>query len=218
MISIRSIAQAWCLAVATAYIGATSLKGWNTEVYWLAAAVFYVYTFANFMGRKSFWTPLFIPFGFLLCSPNVHSVPLMGIGIISYFYFGKQTYALRKIPLVKNISVALSWAMVNGVFHAESSLERTLAHFFIVLSLSLIIDYYQQDQDSGKLVTAPLVLGKWWTWIFVFALQGVAALYLPKPLWFTTLFAQWLFGVTRYDMLREIPYMLFCGGFYELNT
>lgn len=218
MISVRTLAQAWCLAVAAAYIGATSLKGWHSEVYWLAGAVLYVYTFANFMGKRAFWLPLFIPFGFLLSSPNVHSVPLLLIGILSYFYFSSKSYALRRIPLVKNLSIALSWSLVNGVFHTDSSIERTLAHFFIVLSLSIIIDYYQQDQDSGKLVTAPTILGKWWTWGFVIALQAVAALYLPKELWFSTLFAQGLFGATRYDMLREVPYMLFCGGFYELNT
>jgi hypothetical protein len=138
--------------------------------------------------------------------------------MLSFFYFTSKPYALRRIPLVKNISIALSWSLVNGVFHSDSSLERTLAHFFIVLSLSLIIDYYQQDQDTGKITTAPSVLGKYWSWGFILALQGVAALFLPKELWFSSLFAQWLFGYLRYDMLREVPYMLFCGGFYELNT
>lgn len=218
MISIRAIAQAWCLAVAAAYIGATSLKEWHPAVFWLAAAVFYVYCFANFMDKRAFWVPLFISLGYLLSAPNVHSVPLLAIGGISFFYFTSRAFSLRKTPLVKNISIAISWALVNAVFHTESSFERITSHFFIVLSLSLIIDYYQQDQDSGKLITAPNVLGKWWTWVFVIALQGVAALYLPKPLWFSTLFAQWLFGVKRYDLFREVPYMLYCGGIYELNT
>ena len=124
----------------------------------LSVAVFYSYWVAQKLHQAAYWLPLLVIAGTITLSPNVHSVLMLVVSIFTVIYFLQHKISFRKIPLLKNITVALCWSILIAIPDTKEIFQLGGSVFFTTLALSLCIDFVQRKEDEGKVETVPHIL------------------------------------------------------------
>lgn len=188
----------------------------------LSLAVTYSYWISRRLHQAAFWLPLLVIAGMLSISPNVHSVLLLTISLLTIVYFLQHKISFRKTPLLKNLTVAICWSLLIAIPDTKEIFQLGGSVFFTTLALSLCIDFVQRKEDLGNIETVPHILGNNTTLLFamVFALLG--QLFMPTP-FFIGIIALSIQAALTYlpkeahrEALRELPFLAYAFGIYLL--
>jgi hypothetical protein len=129
-------------------------------------------------------TILFLIF-FLLGTP----ISLIFAGFLCWGYRGMRSFTLRKIPFIKNLTIALAWVCSTTGLIQPTGADTCLfflQDFFLIFGLSLLSDLRDIQIDLPHLRTAAHVLQPKWTWVVSWL--AVAIYLLPlENLPYTTL-------------------------------
>jgi hypothetical protein len=215
---IQSVCLGWAsyLLLASANLAATY------ENITLSVAVLYSYWISENLHRPAFWLPLIMIAGALSFSPNVHSVLLICIAFLTIGYFLQYKFSLRKIPVLKNLTVAICWSLLVAIPDTETIFELGGSVFFTTLALTLCIDFVQRKEDEGKVETVPHLIGNNLTLFFALIFTVLGHLFLPTT-FFVGIFALAVQAVLTYlpkekqrEALRELPFLAYALGIYFL--
>lgn len=217
-----SFLQSICLGGASLFLLFTANPSTTLENALLAIAVTYSYWISRKLHQAAFWLPLLIIAGMLSISPNVHSVLMLIISLLTIVYFLQHKISLRKTPLLKNLTVALCWSLLIAIPDTKEIFLLGGSVFFTTLALSLCIDFVQRKEDLGKIETVPHAIGNNATLFFslVFALLG--HLFLPTTFYVGMFALAMQAGLTylpkenQREALRELPFLAYALGIYFL--
>lgn len=134
------------------------------------------------------WQYLIFALPLLLLLPDLRNFPqvmqFMVAGFLTlayYLHWEMKEWrfgGLRAIPLVKNITLGLAWAFTTVPLQADYSDLLFLHRFLYLLSLSIVIDLRDLDQDRQSAIrTLPMQIGLSGTRLLItliIALSGVA--------------------------------------------
>ncbi len=217
-----SLIQSLCLGGASLFLLFTANPNTLLENVLLSLAVTYSYWISRRLHQAAFWLPLLVIAGMLSISPNVHSVLLLTISLLTIVYFLQHKISFRKTPLLKNLTVAICWSLLIAIPDTKEIFQLGGSVFFTTLALSLCIDFVQRKEDLGKIETVPHILGNNTTLLFalVFALLG--QLFMPTP-FFIGIIALSIQAALTYlpkeahrEALRELPFLAYAFGIYLL--
>lgn len=217
-----SILQSLCLGGASLLLLLTANPNTLFENVFLSIAVTYSYWISRKLHQAAFWLPLLIIAGMLSISPNVHSVLLMIVSLLTIVYFLQHKISLRQTPLLKNLTVAICWSLLIAIPDTKEIFLLGGSVFFTTLALSLCIDFVQRKEDLGKIETVPHLIGNSTTLFFalVFALLG--QLFLPTTFFVGVIALAIQAGLTylpkesQREALRELPFLAYALGIYLL--
>jgi hypothetical protein len=188
----------------------------------LSVAVFYSYWVAQKLHQAAYWLPLLVIAGTITLSPNVHSVLMLPVSIFTVIYFLQHKISFRKIPLLKNITVALCWSILIAIPDTKEIFQLGGSVFFTTLALSLCIDFVQRKEDEGKVETVPHIIGNNLTLFFSLIFAMIGHLFMPTA-FYIGIFALALQAVltnlpkeNQREALRELPYLAYAIGIYLL--
>ena len=138
------------------------------------------------LGYRSFQSKEFLFFGYerhfaltmLFICFYVSGFPAYTLiaGLLMLFYRWPERYALRSIPLVKNLSITTAWVCCTTAVAIDPLFEISkwlLPDAALIFSLSLLSDARDADTDRGHITTVAHWLGVPCT----IALSGLALLY-----------------------------------------
>ncbi len=217
-----SFLQSLCLGGASLLLLLTANPNTLFENVFLSIAVTYSYWISRKLHQAAFWLPLLIIAGMLSISPNVHSVLLMIVSLLTIVYFLQHKISLRQTPLLKNLTVAICWSLLIAIPDTKEIFLLGGSMFFTTLALSLCIDFVQRKEDLGKIETVPHLIGNSTTLLFalVFALLG--QLFLPTTFFVGVIALAIQAGLTylpkesQREALRELPFLAYALGIYLL--
>jgi len=188
----------------------------------LSVAVFYSYWVAQKLHQAAYWLPLLVIAGTITLSPNVHSVLMLLVSIFTVIYFLQHKISFRKIPLLKNITVALCWSILIAIPDTKEIFQLGGSVFFTTLSLSLCIDFVQRKEDEGQVETVPHIIGNNLTLFFALIFAMIGHLFMPTA-FYIGIFALALQAAltnlpkeNQREALRELPYLAYAIGIYLL--
>lgn len=188
----------------------------------LSVAVFYSYWVAQKLHQAAYWLPLLIIAGTITLSPNVHSVLMLLVSIFTVIYFLQHKISFRKIPLLKNITVALCWSILIAIPDTKEIFQLGGSVFFTTLALSLCIDFVQRKEDEGKVETVPHIIGNNLTLFFSLIFAMIGHLFMPTAFYIGIFALALQAGLTNLpkenqrEALRELPYLAYAIGIYFL--
>ena len=188
----------------------------------LSVAVFYSYWVAQKLHQAAYWLPLLVIAGTITLSPNVHSVLMLVVSIFTVIYFLQHKIAFRKIPLLKNITVALCWSILIASPDTKEIFQLGGSVFFTTLALSLCIDFVQRKEDEGKVETVPHIIGNNLTLFFSLIFAMIGHLFMPTAFYIGIFALALQAGLTNLpkenqrEALRELPYLAYAIGIYFL--
>ena len=188
----------------------------------LSVAVFYSYWVAQKLHQASYWLPLLVIAGTITLSPNVHSVLMLLVSIFTVIYFLQHKISFRKIPLLKNITVALCWSILIAIPDTKEIFQLGGSVFFTTLALSLCIDFVQRKEDEGKVETVPHIIGNNLTLFFSLIFAMIGHLFMPTAFYIGIFALALQAGLTNLpkenqrEALRELPYLAYAIGIYFL--
>ena len=188
----------------------------------LSVAVFYSYWVAQKLHQAAYWLPLLVIAGTITLSPNVHSVLMLVVSIFTVIYFLQHKISFRKIPLLKNITVALCWSILIAIPDTKEIFQLGGSVFFTTLALSLCIDFVQRKEDEGKVETVPHIIGNNLTLFFSLIFAMIGHLFMPTAFYIGILALALQAGLTNLpkenqrEALRELPYLAYAMGIYFL--
>lgn len=188
----------------------------------LSVAVFYSYWVAQKLHQAAYWLPLLVIAGTITLSPNVHSVLMLLVSIFTVIYFLQHKISFRKIPLLKNITVALCWSILIAIPDTKEIFQLGGSVFFTTLALSLCIDFVQRKEDEGQVETVPHIIGNNLTLFFSLIFAMIGHLFMPTA-FYIGIFALALQAAltnlpkeNQREALRELPYLAYAIGIYLL--
>ena len=188
----------------------------------LSVAVFYSYWVAQKLHQAAYWLPLLVIAGTITLSPNVHSVLMLLVSIFTVIYFLQHKISFRKIPLLKNITVALCWSILIAIPDTKEIFQLGGSVFFTTLALSLCIDFVQRKEDEGKVETVPHIIGNNLTLFFSLIFAMIGHLFMPTAFYIGIFALALQAGLTNLpkenqrEALRELPYLAYAIGIYFL--
>jgi hypothetical protein len=188
----------------------------------LSVAVFYSYWVAQKLHQAAYWLPLLVIAGTITLSPNVHSVLMLVVSIFTVIYFLQHKISFRKIPLLKNITVALCWSILIAIPDTKEIFQLGGSVFFTTLALSLCIDFVQRKEDEGKVETVPHIIGNNLTLFFSLIFAMIGHLFMPTAFYIGIFALALQAGLTNLpkenqrEALRELPYLAYAIGIYFL--
>ena len=188
----------------------------------LSVAVFYSYWVAQKLHQAAYWLPLLVIAGTITLSPNVHSVLMLVVSIFTVIYFLQHKISFRKIPLLKNITVALCWSILIAIPDTKEIFQLGGSVFFTTLALSLCIDFVQRKEDEGKVDTVPHIIGNNLTLFFALIFVMIGHLFMPTSFYAGILALIIQAGLTYFpqekqrEALRELPFLAYALGIYLL--
>ena len=188
----------------------------------LSVAVFYSYWVAQKLHQAAYWLPLLVIAGTITLSPNVHSVLMLVVSIFTVIYFLQHKISFRKIPLLKNITVALCWSILIAIPDTKEIFQLGGSVFFTTLALSLCIDFVQRKEDEGKVETVPHIIGNNLTLFFSLIFAMIGHLFTPTAFYIGIFALALQAGLTNLpkenqrEALRELPYLAYAIGIYFL--
>ncbi len=188
----------------------------------LSVAVFYSYWVAQKLHQAAYWLPLLVIAGTITLSPNVHSVLMLVVSIFTVIYFLQHKISFRKIPLLKNITVALCWSILIAIPDTKEIFQLGGSVFFTTLALSLCIDFVQRKEDEGKVETVPHIIGNNLTLFFSLIFAMIGHLFMPTAFYIGIFALALQAGLTNLpkenqrEALRELPYLAYAIGIYLL--
>ena len=188
----------------------------------LSVAVTYSYWISRRLHQAEFWLPLLVIAGMLSISPNVHSVLMLTISLLTIVYFLQHKISLRRTPLLKNLTVAICWSLLVAIPDAKEIFQLGGSVFFTTLALSLCIDFVQRKEDFGKIETVPHLIGNNTTLFFAIVFVLLGHLFIPTT-FYIGLIALAIQATLTYlpkesqrEALRELPYLAYSIGIYLL--
>ena len=188
----------------------------------LSVAVFYSYWVAQKLHQAAYWLPLLVIAGTITLSPNVHSVLMLVVSIFTVIYFLQHKISFRKIPLLKNITVALCWSILIAIPDTKEIFQLGGSVFFTTLALSICIDFVQRKEDEGKVETVPHIIGNNLTLFFSLIFVLIGHLFMPTAFYAGILALALQAGLTylpkenQREALRELPFLAYAIGIYLL--
>ena len=188
----------------------------------LSVAVFYSYWVAQKLHQAAYWLPLLVIAGTITLSPNVHSVLMLLVSIFTVIYFLQHKISFRKIPLLKNITVALCWSILIAIPDTKEIFQLGGSVFFTTLALSICIDFVQRKEDEGKVETVPHIIGNNLTLFFSLIFAMIGHLFMPTAFYIGIFALALQAGLTNLpkenqrEALRELPYLAYAIGIYFL--
>ena len=188
----------------------------------LSVAVFYSYWVAQKLHQAAYWLPLLVIAGTITLSPHVHSVLMLVVSIFTVIYFLQHKISFRKIPLLKNITVALCWSILIAIPDTKEIFQLGGSVFFTTLALSLCIDFVQRKEDEGKVETVPHIIGNNLTLFFSLIFAMIGHLFMPTAFYIGIFALALQAGLTNLpkenqrEALRELPYLAYAIGIYLL--
>jgi hypothetical protein len=188
----------------------------------LSVAVFYSYWVAQKLHQAAYWLPLLVIAGTITLSPNVHSVLMLVVSIFTVIYFLQHKISFRKIPLLKNITVALCWSILIAIPDTKEIFQLGGSVFFTTLALSLCIDFVQRKEDEGNVETVPHIIGNNLTLFFSLIFAMIGHLFMPTAFYIGIFALALQAGLTNLpkenqrEALRELPYLAYAIGIYLL--
>lgn len=188
----------------------------------LSVAVFYSYWVAQKLHQAAYWLPLLVIAGTITLSPNVHSVLMLVVSIFTVIYFLQHKISFRKIPLLKNITVALCWSILIAIPDTKEIFQLGGSVFFTTLALSLCIDFVQRKEDEGKVETVPHIIGNNLTLFFSLIFAMIGHIFMPTAFYIGIFALALQAGLTNLpkenqrEALRELPYLAYAMGIYFL--
>lgn len=188
----------------------------------LSVAVFYSYWVAQKLHQAAYWLPLLVIAGTITLSPNVHSVLMLVVSIFTVIYFLQHKISFRKIPLLKNITVALCWSILIAIPDTKEIFQLGGSVFYTTLALSLCIDFVQRKEDEGKVETVPHIIGNNLTLFFSLIFAMIGHLFMPTSFYIGIFALALQAGLTilpkenQREALRELPYLAYAIGIYLL--
>ena len=188
----------------------------------LAVAVFYSYWISQKLPKAAYWLPLLVIAGMLSISPNIHSVLMIVVSILTTLYFLQHKFSFRKTPLLKNITVALCWSILVAIPDTKEIFELGGSVFFTTLALSLCIDFVQRKEDLGNVETVPHLIGNNLTLFFALIFTLLGHLFLPTTFYVGIMALAIQAGLTylpkenHREALRELPFLAYAVGIYLL--
>lgn len=219
---VTTLIQSICLGCASFFLLATANCNSTFENALLSLAVFYSYWISKNLHKPAFWLPLLVIAGILSFSPNVHSVLLICLSLLTIGYFLQHKISLRKIPVLKNLTVAICWSLLVAIPDTKEIFELGGSVFFTTLALSLCIDFVQRSEDLGKIETAPHLIGNNLTLFFALVFVLIGHLFFPTT-YYVGIFAlalqaglTYLHKENQREALRELPFLAYALGVYFL--
>ena len=188
----------------------------------LSVAVFYSYWVSTKLHQAAFWLPLLVIAGTITLSPNVHSVLMLLVSLFTIIYFLQHKFSFRKIPLLKNITVAICWSILIAIPDTREIFLLGGSVFFTTLALSLCIDFAQRKEDEGKIETVPHTIGTNLTLFFALIFVLIGHLFMPTAFYAGILALALQAGLTylpkenQREALRELPFLAYAIGIYLL--
>jgi hypothetical protein len=217
-----TILQSLCLGGASFFLLFTANSNTIFENTLLSIAVFYSYWISRKLHQAAFWLPLLVLAGMLSISPNVHSVLLVLISLLTVVYFLQHKISFRNIPLLKNITVAFCWTILVAIPDTTKIFELGGSVFCTTLALSLCIDFVQRSEDLGKIETVPHLIGNNLTLFFALVFVILGHFFLPTT-FYAGIFAlaiqaglTYLPKESQREALRELPFLAYALGIYLL--
>ncbi|MFA9221642.1 MAG: hypothetical protein ACEQSL_10680 [Sediminibacterium sp.] len=217
-----SFLQSLCLGGASLFLLFTANPNTLFENVFLSLAVTYSYWISRRLHQAAFWLPLLVIAGMLSISPNVHSVLMFAISLLTIIYFLQHKISLRKTPLLKNLTVAICWSLLIAIPDTKEIFELGGSVFFTTLALSLCIDFVQRKEDFGKIETVPHLIGNNTTLFFAMVYVLLGHLFMPTT-FFIGLIALAIQAALTYlpkesqrEGLRELPFLAYAFGIYLL--
>lgn len=188
----------------------------------LSLAVTYSYWISSKLHQSEFWLPLLVIAGMLSISPNVHSVLMLTISLLTTVYFLQHKISLRRTPLLKNLTVAICWTLLIAIPDTKEIFQLGGSVFYTTLALSLCIDFVQRKEDLGKIETVPHLIGNNATLFFAMVFVMLGHLFMPTT-FYIGLIALAIQAALTYlpkeshrEALRELPYLAYALGVYLL--
>ena len=188
----------------------------------LSAAVFYSYWVSQKLHQTAYWLPLLVIAGTITLSPNIHSVLMLLVSLLTITYFLQHKFSFRKIPLLKNITVAICWSILIAIPDTKEIFLLGGSVFFTTLALSLCIDFVQRSEDFGNVETVPHLIGNNLTLFFALIFTLLGHLFLPTTFYAGILALAIQAGLTylpkekQREALRELPFLAYAIGIYLL--
>jgi hypothetical protein len=214
--------QSLCLSGASWFLLITANPQTSFENALLSIAVFYSYWVSTKLHQAAFWLPLLVIAGTITLSPNIHSVLMLLVSLFTVIYFLQHKFSFRKIPLLKNLTVALCWSILIAIPDTNEVFLLGGSVFFTTLALSLCIDFVQRREDEGKIETVPHVLGTNLTLLFALVFVLLGHLFMPTSFYAGILALALQAGLTylpkenQREALRELPFLAYAIGIYLL--
>ena len=147
---------------------------------------------------------------------------MLVVSIFTVIYFLQHKISFRKIPLLKNITVALCWSILIAIPDTKEIFQLGGSVFFTTLALSLCIDFVQRKEDEGKVETVPHIIGNNLTLFFSLIFAMIGHLFMPTAFFIGILALALQAGLTNLpkenqrEALRELPYLAYAIGIYFL--
>lgn len=217
-----SFLQSLCLGGASLFLLLSANPNTLLENVLLSVAVTYSYWISRRLHQAEFWLPLLVIAGMLSISPNVHSVLMLTISLLTIVYFLQHKISLRRTPLLKNLTVAICWSLLVAIPDAKEIFQLGGSVFFTTLALSLCIDFVQRKEDFGKIETVPHLIGNNTTLFFAIVFVLLGHLFIPTT-FYIGLIALAIQATLTYlpkesqrEALRELPYLAYSIGIYLL--
>lgn len=217
-----SFLQSLCLGGASLFLLLSANPNTLLENVLLSVAVTYSYWISRRLHQAEFWLPLLVIAGMLSISPNVHSVLMLTISLLTIVYFLQHKISLRRTPLLKNLTVAICWSLLVAIPDAKEIFQLGGSVFFTTLALSLCIDFVQRKEDFGKIETVPHLIGNNTTLFFAMVFVLLGHLFMPTT-FYIGLIALAIQATLTYlpkesqrEALRELPYLAYAIGIYLL--
>ena len=217
-----ALLQSLCLGGASWFLLNTANPQTSFENALLSVAVFYSYWVSTKLHQAAFWLPLLVIAGTITLSPNVHSVLMLLVSLFTIIYFLQHKFSFRKIPLLKNITVAICWSILIAIPDTKEIFQLGGSVFFTTLALSLCIDFVQRKEDEGNIETVPHAIGTNLTLFFALIFVLIGHLYIPTAFYAGILALSLQAGLTylpkenQREALRELPFLAYAIGIYLL--
>jgi len=217
-----TILQSLCLGGASFFLLFVANPNTIFENTLLSIAVFYSYWISRRLNQAAFWLPLLVLAGMLSISPNIHSVLMLLVSLFTVIYFLQHKFSFRKIPLLKNLTVALCWSILIAIPDTNEVFLLGGSVFFTTLALSLCIDFVQRREDEGKIETVPHLIGANLTLLFALVFVLLGHLFMPTSFYAGILALALQAGLTylpkenQREAFRELPFLAYAIGIYLL--
>jgi hypothetical protein len=219
---IITFVQSLCLGGASFFLLERANPDTNFENLFLSIAVLYSYWFSRTLHKAAHWLPLLVIAGMLSISPNIHSVLMIVVSLLTTLYFLQHKFSFRKTPLLKNLTVALCWSILVAIPDTKEIFELGGSVFFTTLALSLCIDFVQRSEDFGNVETVPHLIGNNLTLFFALIFILIGHLFLPTTFYVGIMALAIQAGLTylpkekQREALRELPFLAYAIGIYLL--
>jgi hypothetical protein len=131
---------------------------------WLAYRFFQTDTLHDQRNERLFFLTILILIFFLVGTP----ISLIPGGLLCWGYRGTRSFALRKIPFIKNVTIASAWVCSTIALTQPIGADTCMFYlqdFFLIFGLSLLSDLRDFHSDLPQLRTAAHVLKSKWTWM-----------------------------------------------------